>query len=155
MVSVIRVVDGTGTGPTAVASSDAALAAARVHNYNLTTISSIIPAGVAVESVGDAPDLGPAGSRLTVVEARDTRHAGRATAGLGWLTGTGPGVFYEAEGDLSDAAARREIKRGLNHARDLREWSFTNEAITVASTRDKEAYATAVVLAVYGTGTPV
>jgi len=36
----IRVVDGAGTGPTAVASYDAALAEASLHEYNLASAAS-------------------------------------------------------------------------------------------------------------------
>ncbi|PSP40313.1 pyruvoyl-dependent arginine decarboxylase, partial [Halobacteriales archaeon QH_10_70_21] len=71
-MGTIRVVWGTATGPTAMASYDAALAAANVHDYNLVSVSSVIPADATVEVVGEAPDLGPAGERLTVVEGRAT-----------------------------------------------------------------------------------
>ena len=43
-MGTIRVVRGTATGPTATASYDAALAAANVHDYNLVSVSSVIPA---------------------------------------------------------------------------------------------------------------
>jgi arginine decarboxylase len=68
----VRIVRGTGIGPTALSSYDAALAAANVHQYNLLRVSSVLPAGTSVESVGTAPDLGPIGGELTVVEARKT-----------------------------------------------------------------------------------
>ncbi|MEF8907067.1 MAG: pyruvoyl-dependent arginine decarboxylase, partial [Haloarculaceae archaeon] len=40
-MSVIRVVWGSGTGPTGTAAYDAALAEAGVHDYNLVTVSSV------------------------------------------------------------------------------------------------------------------
>lgn len=89
---------------------------------------------------------------MTVVEARHTARNGRATAGLGWLTGPGPGVFYEAEGDLTKDAAREEIDRDLTSACELRDWTFTDQATSVASVRRRDESATAVVLAVYGDG---
>lgn len=155
MPPVIRVVEGTGSGPTAVASYDTALAAAGVADYNLDIISSIIPRNWSVEAVGTAPDLGAPGGRLTVVQARETTNQGRATAGLGWLTGPGPGVFYEVEGDLSPRTAQAEIDEGLETARRLRDWTFTDQAATVTTTRSSEAYASAVVLAVYGESAPL
>ncbi|MFC6728802.1 pyruvoyl-dependent arginine decarboxylase, partial [Natronoarchaeum mannanilyticum] len=68
----IRIVWGTGEGPTEMASYDAALADAGIENYNLVSVSSIVPAGAEIDPVGTAPDLGPAGERLTVVEGRAT-----------------------------------------------------------------------------------
>ncbi|WP_162224441.1 pyruvoyl-dependent arginine decarboxylase [Halorussus amylolyticus] len=156
-MSTIRVVWGTASGPTEMASYDAALAEANVHNYNLVAVSSVVPADAEVEAVGTAPDLGPAGERLTVVEARATRVGpGRATAGLGWTTGPGPGLFYEVadETDPDDVAER--VTAGLEAGRDLREWTFTDEQVETASVEaDPGTYATAVVLAVYGESEPI
>ncbi|MFC6727007.1 pyruvoyl-dependent arginine decarboxylase, partial [Halobium palmae] len=67
-MSTIRVVAGVGTAPTEMASYDAALADAGIHNYNLVPVSSVVPGDATVAFVGTAPDLGPAGNRLTVVE---------------------------------------------------------------------------------------
>ena len=83
----IRVVWGTGAAPTAMASYDAALADAGLENYNLIEVSSVVPAGATVEAVGTAPNLGPAGERLTVVQGRATVPPGEeypACAGLAW-----------------------------------------------------------------------
>lgn len=155
---VVRIVWGTGVGPTALASYDAALADAGVHNYNLVAVSSIIPAGVSIEAVGTAPDLGPAGQRLVVVEAKaSVAGPDRATAGLGWAAGGGPGVLYEAAGEFGEDTASERIEAGLVAARDLRpDWEFVDEAIrTVSTTVDAGEFATAVVLAVFGTGEPI
>lgn len=153
---VIRIVWGTGTGPTAVASYDAALAEAGLAGYNLSAVSSIIPAEVTVEEPGTAPTLGQPGDRLTVVEARSTVEAGRrATAGIGWVTGDGPGVFYEAQGEFDEPDARSEIRRGLAAARDLREWRFSEEAVRTTSRVVDEGYGTAVVIAAYGVAEPI
>lgn len=125
--SAVRIVDGTGSGPTATASYDAALATAGVHNYNLVTVSSVLPADATVVEADAAPDLGPAGSRLTVVQARATvAGPGAACAGLGWSREPGgPGILYEVgetagagEGvgdggtDLTDPAADVEAGAG-------------------------------------------
>jgi arginine decarboxylase len=150
-MNTIRIVCGVGDAPTKMASYDAALADANVHNYNLVSVSSVIPAGATVEEVDTAPDLGPAGNRLTVVEARATTGGvGTVSAGLGWTTGPGAGLFYEASG--TDAAAvRRSVEVGLAAGRDLREWAFDDERVTVTTAEaDGEGYTTAVALAVYG-----
>ena len=155
-MSTIYVVRGRGTAPTAMASYDAALAEAGVHNYNLASVSSIVPAGATVTEVGTAPSLGPAGNRLTVVEARSTIEGlGTASAALGWTTGPGPGLFYEADDDDSDAV-RETVEVGLEAGRDLREWTFEEESIVVTTAEGTAgAYTTAVVLAVYGESEPI
>lgn len=158
-MSTIYVVRGVGTAATAMASYDAALSAANVHNYNLVTVSSVIPAGATVERVDTAPDLGPAGNRLTVVESRATVARGaadRVCAGVGWTTGPGPGLFYEASGTTPETV-RETIEIGLSEGRSLRDWTFDAEDVAVASSEvsDADRYTTAVVLAVYGRSEPI
>ncbi|MBX0296358.1 pyruvoyl-dependent arginine decarboxylase [Haloarcula nitratireducens] len=155
-MSTIRVVWGTATGPTALSSYDAALAEAGVHNYNLVTLSSVIPAGPAIEVVGTAPDLGPPGEAIEVVQSAATAAPGeRAAAGIGWArTADGPGIFYEVDGTDPDAV-RAEIRDGLAAGRDLREWDFVEETVRVESVAPDDDYASAVVLATYGESRPV
>ena len=151
-MSTIRVVWGTGTGPTETAAYDAALADANVHNYNLVTVSSVIPAAATVEAVGTAPDLGPAGNRLTVVEAH-ANAAGPQTvsAALGWATGPGPGLFYEAAGDTDATDVETRVREGLDAGADLRDWTLDDERIHAESvTAASGEYAAAAVLGVYG-----
>ncbi|GGN91751.1 MULTISPECIES: pyruvoyl-dependent arginine decarboxylase [Haloarcula] len=155
-MSTIRVVWGTATGPTALSSYDAALAEAGVHNYNLVTLSSVIPEGPAIEVVETAPDLGPPGEALEVVQSAATAAPGeRAAAGVGWARSEGgPGIFYEVDGTDPDAV-RTEIREGLAAGRDLREWDFVEESVHVESVAPEETYASAVVLATYGESHPV
>jgi len=155
-MSTIRVVWGTATGPTALASYDAALAEAGVHNYNLVTLSSVIPAGPDIEVVGTAPNLGPPGEGLTVVQSAATAAPGeRAAAGIGWARSeSGPGIFYEVDGSDPDAV-RTEIREGLAVGRDLREWEFVDQDVYVRSVAPEEEHASAVVLAAYGESKPV
>jgi arginine decarboxylase len=155
----IYVVRGVGTAATAMASYDAALAAANVHNYNLVRVSSVIPAEATVEAVERAPDLGPAGNRLTVVEARETVPAGAAqtvAAAIGWTTGPGPGLFYEAAG-TDPERVRDRVERGLAAGRELREWTFEDESVVVAAgdVSADDGYTTAVALATYGESEPL
>lgn len=158
-MGTIRIVWGTATGPTAMASYDAALAAANVHNYNLVSVSSVIPSVATVEVVGEAPDLGPAGERLTVVEGRSTVSPGaskQAAACLGWTRESdGPGIFYESSG-TDPEAVRQRVDDGLAAGCDLREWEFgeTRRRLVVADA-DPSRYTTAIVLAVYGESEPI
>ena len=169
--ATIRVVWGTGTGPTALSAYDAALAEAGVENYNLVTVSSIGPAEATVEPVGTAPDLGPAGNRLTVVEARvtvggdeddgsdedvSTSDPARGSAGLAWATGPGPGLFYEVAGAFDEVECRRRLETGLDAGRALREWTFEGGGDRVVSVGPvADGFASAVVLGVYGESEPI
>ncbi len=154
-MSDIRVVWGTGTGPTPMASYDAALAGAGVENYNLVAVSSMIPAGASVEAVGTAPDLGPIGDRLTVVEGRATTAGpGRVSAALGWTQrpGDGPGLFYEAAGETDPDEVERRVREGLDAGLELRDWETTDtQVVSDTSRAEPGTYTTAIVLAVYGT----
>jgi arginine decarboxylase len=180
----VRVVRGTGTGPTATASYDAALADAGVHDYNLVTVSSVVPADAAIEVAGTAPNLGPAGGALTVVEARETAAApSRAAAALGWtrtdpdadapaVDEPGQGLFYEAadaaaadggrlrsaedaDGDTLVGSVTERVRDGLAAGRDLRGWPPADPAVRTATATAETGYVTAVVLAVYGDADPI
>ena len=155
----IRIVWGTATAPTAMASYDAALAAANVHNYNLVAVSSVVPADADIEVAGTAPDLGPAGERLTVVEGRTTvppEEDRSAAAALGWARDSdGPGIFYEVSGSDPDAVEKR-LDAGLDAGLELREWDcdVTGHRVVHADA-DPGEYTTALVLAVYGDSDPL
>jgi len=158
-MSAIRVVWGTGTGPTATSSYDAALAAANVHNYNLMTVSSVVPADTPIEVVGTAPDLGPAGNRLTVVQGRQTVPPDRGqppVVGLGWARDrSGRGIFYEASGTDRESV-RATVEAGLSRGTELREWSFIEEDCLLRDGADDPGgYTTAVICAVYGQSVPL
>ncbi|WP_340097996.1 pyruvoyl-dependent arginine decarboxylase [Salinibaculum salinum] len=158
-MSILRVVWGSATGPTAMAAYDAALADANIHNYNLVTVSSVIPAAPPLEVVGTAPDLGPVGNRLTVVQSKATRAPGEsaaAVAGIGWARSeSGRGIFYEATGD-DTAEVRETIERGLAGGKELRDWTFIEEDTVVRETAaSPDEHAALVVCAVYGQSTPI
>jgi arginine decarboxylase len=162
-MGTIRVAWGTGTGPTAMASYDAALADAGVHNYNLVSVSSVVPADATVEQVGTAPDLGPVGGRLTVVQARATAAGpGRAGAALGWSrTDGGAGLFYEtsavgpADGDPA-ARAADGVREGLAAGLSLRDWDGDEPTVRASEvTATDGEHATAVVVGAYGDADPI
>ena len=148
----IRIVSGTGSGPTAIAAYDAALAGANVHNYNLVTISSVIPPETTVEDAGTAPDLGPIGGELRVVQARAASADARVSAALAWgQDESGRGLVYEAAGERPQGAIRERARTGLEAGRELREWTFATSDESVASAAPEgDEYAGTAVLAVYG-----
>lgn len=157
-MTTIRVAAGAATGPTRLASYDAALAEANLADYNLVRVSSVIPADAEVEVVDAVPDLGPPGSRLTVVEARATGTGpGHVTAGLAWdREPGGPGIFYEAAGETDEADVKEQLRQGLAAGRRLRDWEFSGETVeTNAVVAEPGVYTTAVVLAAYGEGEPI
>lgn len=156
-MSRIRLVWGRASGPTPTASFDAALAAANVHNFNLITVSSVIPADAALEIAETAPDLGDVGNSLTVVQGRATREPGEAgAAGIGWArSDSGRGIFYEAAGDDA-ATVRQRIGDGLAAGKELRDWAFSEEDMVVIEAEpEPDAYTTAVVIAAYGKSEPI
>lgn len=158
-MSTIRVAWGTAIGPTATASFDRALAEANVHDFNLVTVSSVIPADARLEVVGSVPDLGAVGDQLTVVQGRATRGPGEAgAAGIGWARSeSGRGIFYEADGP-DEATVRERIERGLDAGKEFRDWDWLprdSDAVVVESDPDPDAYATAVVVAAYGESRPI
>lgn len=156
-MTTIRVAAGIATGPTEMASYDAALAEAGLHNYNLVPVSSVVPADASVEVVEQVPDLGPAGNRLLVVQSRaTTTEPGRVTAGLGWATGPGPGLFYEEAAEADPETIRERITQGLAAGRELRDWTFTDEHVEISSVdATAGAHTTAVVIAAYGDSEPI
>jgi len=153
---VIRIVWGTGRGPTAKASFDTALAEANVHNYNLRVLSSVIPAGVALDEPGTAPDLGPTGGGLDAVVARQTSPPGaRAAAGLAWIRDDDEtGVFYEAA-NHDPETVREQLEAGIEHGCSLRDIDGAVERRVVTAPPAPDAYTTAVVLAAYGDAEPL
>ncbi len=164
-MDTIRVVTGAGEGPTTTAAYDAALLDAGVGNYNLVTVSSVLPAEATVETPGTAPSLGATGDRLTVVQARAV--GDRVGAALAWgRTPDGEGLFYEgsvhADDDTTVATlrdrARADAERGLTAGADRRGWTLADRSrVTVAAVRSPSSteagHAAAVALAVYGEGT--
>lgn len=131
----MHVVRGTGRAPTALSAYDAALAAANVHDYNLVRLSSVLPPDATVEVVDVAPDVGPVGGRLHVVEAATTvAGTGPAAAALGWTRDEGgAGVVYEAADATGPEPVVERVRAGLEAARDLRGWTAAVEETVVAS----------------------
>jgi len=158
-MTTIHVAGGVGVAPTEMSAYDAALADANLHNYNLITVSSVIPADGRLEVVDAAPDLGPAGNRLTVVQGKvvagPDSDGEPITTGVGWATGPGPGLFYEASGSDPEAV-EAEIWRGLAAGCELRDWELTDRDVLVSTAEPVDgSYTSAVVLAAYGESEPI
>jgi arginine decarboxylase len=160
----IRVAWGTGTGPTEMSAYDAALADANLHNYNLVTVSSVIPVDADVEAVGTAPDLGPAGNKLTVVEAHASAAGPRhVSAALAWGKHAstepdeeGPGLFYEVADETDAADVAERARAGIEAGAELRDWTIKNPTVRSVSVEpDPGEVGSAVVLAAYGESEPV
>ena len=131
-MSTIRIVWGTGTAPTRQASYDVALADAGICDYNLISVSSVIPASAQIRPIGTAPDLGAIGNRLTVVQARETaRGCSQVSAALAWekSSSDGPGLFYETAGETDPETVRSRALEGLSVGKSLRKWDFEDREL--------------------------
>lgn len=153
----IRIVSGTGTGPTEMAAFDAALIDADLTGYNLIPVSSMIPADATIEVDPLEVDLGPIGSCLTVVCAKALATGETpVSAGVTWgRRPDGAGVFYEesATGPNAQAAVSSALEEGLEYAYAMRNWSMVEcDTHLISQPASGEAYTCAVVVAVYGSG---
>ena len=125
----IAVRTAVGTGRTLLSAYDHALLQAGVGNYNLITLSSVIPPWSTVSRSG-APVAGGHGDRLYCVQAvAYADHPGEVvSAGLGWaIHPTIGGLFVEHHGgtpesveeqirlSLTDMAAHRGVDFGAVH----------------------------------------
>lgn len=116
----IDIVEGTGTGPTTLAAFDAALRAAGIANFNILTLSSIVPPKSKViirKSIPSGQTIGTWGDRLYVVMANkrvDTPNE-EAWAGIGWVQEqkSGKGLFVEHVGS-NRKTVERDIHATLN-----------------------------------------
>jgi arginine decarboxylase len=158
----IPVVGGVGEGVTLLSSFDAALRQCGVYNYNLITLSSVIPPGSKVaraDRFESPPDQH--GHRLYVVKAdqRSSRCGDGIAAGVGWQQwGDGRGVFVEHETTARSAEeARQEVERSIRDSlQDLcrfREIPFDEAAfgckIVAADVADRPM--SVIVMAVFNT----
>jgi arginine decarboxylase len=111
----ITVRTGTGSARTLLAAFDGALLSAGVANFNLLTLSSVIPPGSRVRAVEGHQLPGGHGDRLfCVLSAAYADHPGETVwAGLGWTTdATTGGLFVEHHGG-SEESVREQIALSL------------------------------------------
>ncbi len=119
----ILVTSGSGHGYTKKDAFDSALIAARIADYNLIHLSSVIPLGSKI--VLEEPKIiaDHQGYKLYLVcsVAYALKKGQEAWAGIGWvqeLEGKG-GLFVEQEG-LSERVVKEDIERSLQHMMDSR-----------------------------------
>lgn len=150
---VIDVRTATGVGPTSLAAFDAALVEARVANFNLVRLSSVIPPNSHVAAIDESPhviDLTDGAAGLAAERALSvTRHPSaqwghrlyavwayqsaellgeEAWAGVAWVQHPedGRGLFVEHEGQ-SESQVRWELESSLSSiskARGLEDFEF-------------------------------
>lgn len=145
-----------------MAAYDAALGACGLGDYNLVTVSSVLPADASVAVVDHVPDLGPVGSRVTVVQAKATVRGPDAAGGaVAWASTPAGGLVYEAgvtgaaDGSPATAAAA-EARTGIEAGIDRRDWSVDASGVESVSVQPPpDEFGAAVALAVLGGGDPL
>lgn len=114
---LIHVRAARGTGRTPLSAFDAALHAAGVADHNLITLSSVVPPGVRVEVVDDAPPLGSVhGDRLYAVlsVAHAELRGQSAWAGLGWVNDPDVGGLFVEHHSGAEESVRELIDLTLD-----------------------------------------
>lgn len=141
---------GSGTGRTLLSAFDNALQRAGVADFNLLTLSSVIPPGSRVRMVDDVLD-GEHGDVLFCVRAEAyAAHPGDiAWAGLGWVVDPdGAGLFVEHHGG-SEESVLEQIDLSLADMVASRPGAYGRPHYAVASAHCVDLPACAVAVAAY------
>ncbi len=146
----ISIRTGSGSGRTPLSAFDAALLDAGVGDFNLVTLSSVIPPASRIRQVRGSL-TGAHGDLLFCVRAEafadQPGHA--AWAGLGWLTDeTGGGLFVEHHG-TSEASVVEQIELSLADMNRSRGGRYGAMQVTLASAECVEEPVCALVVAAY------
>jgi len=120
----IRIVWGKSEGKTLISSFDKALIKAGIHNFNLISLSSVIPQDAAVLEVGTYESFHKIGDILYVVISSFSSNKPNAqiSAGLGWVQTKEGGLLFESRGEFSHKKCEEEISRGLSEMLSARGW---------------------------------
>ncbi len=148
---LINVTYGKGIGKTELSAFDAALWDAGIGDYNLVTLSSVIPPDSRVEIRKLQRNNQEIGNRLYVVLSKcfSTNIREEAYAGLGWITKEdGSGVFMEECG-RSEEEVKQRIKDSLESAISYRNGNFGSIEFQLEKIKCENKPACAVVAAVY------
>ena len=156
----IEVVLGTGIGETTLSAFDAALCLMGIGNYNLITLSSIVPPKSEIVRVKKHKALESEwGNKLFVVKAdiRSEMAGNSIAAGLGWYQWeNGRGMFVEHDSiadniEEVEVRVRSRIRKSLNDLCQNRGFIFDEEMIQMAisSIEVKDKPACALAIAVY------
>lgn len=100
----IKIVKGTGEGPTEIAAFDRALFKAGIHDFNLIKLSSVVPENSTIRTIKRfTPAKNSIGNKLYIVLSiqSETIPNQMACAGLGWAINkkSGSGIFVELNGN--------------------------------------------------------
>lgn len=148
----IAIARGVGSGPTPLAAFDAALFDAGVANYNLITLSSVIPPGSVIERRRWHTPPEDWGRRLYCVlsQHREDRPGHAAHAGIGWVHDalSGAGLFVELHGDDRDRLST-DLHATLKAMQAQRVIDLGPVHTEIASTRCVSDPVCALVIAVY------
>ncbi len=145
----IEVLSAIAEGPTGLSAFDAALHSLNVDDFNLITLSSVIPSEATVQTASAYTGPIEIGDRLYVVLAQERARPGQqAWAGLAWACSPDGGIFLEGHGS-DQATLTDELEVGLHDmmGRRARQWTDVDRVI-VGGTAGRSHLA-AVVLAVY------
>lgn len=148
----IHITSGTGQGQTQLAAFDSALLHAGIANFNLVTLSSVIPPNS--EIIVKHPHINLPehfGKKLFVVlsEKRESEKGREAWAGVGWVQADdGRGLFVEQHGS-QQAEVMRLIKETLVDMKKNRDEKFGEIHYQVVGERCEDQPVCALVAAVY------
>lgn len=143
---------GLGRGPTPLAAFDAALRDAGVANYNLLTLSSVIPPGRRIERARWRSPAAHWGRRLYCVlsQAREERPGHAVHAGIGWVQdgAAGHGLFVELH-DTDRVRLQHDLQATLGAMTAGRGVTLGPVHTEIASVRCEDEPVCALVIAVY------
>lgn len=146
----ISIRTGSGSGRTLLSAFDHALQSAGVADFNLVTLSSVIPPGSRLRHVSNTLPGGHGDLLFCVRAEAYAEHSGDiAWAGLGWCVDeTGGGLFVEHHGG-SEASVVEQIELSLGDMNANRGGGYGPVQMALASAHSTGDPACAVVLAAY------
>lgn len=146
----ITVRTGSGEGRTPLSAFDSALQGAGVGDFNLVTLSSVIPSGSSIRMAGGTLAGGHGDVLLCVrAEAYAERPGQHAWAGIGWcVDDEGAGLFVEHHAG-SEQSLLTQIDHSLADMKASRRGGYGAVQTAVASARYVDRPACAVVVAAY------
>jgi pyruvoyl-dependent arginine decarboxylase len=146
----ISIRTGSGTGRTLLSAFDHALQSAGVADFNLVTLSSVIPPGSRLRHVSNTLPGGHGDLLFCVRAEAYAEHSGDiAWAGLGWCVDeTGGGLFVEHHGG-SEASVVEQIELSLGDMNAKRGGGYGPVQMALASAHSTGLPTCAVVVAAY------
>jgi pyruvoyl-dependent arginine decarboxylase len=146
----ISIRTGSGTGRTLLSAFDHALQGAGVADFNLVTLSSVIPPGSRLRHVSNTLPGGHGDLLFCVRAEAYAEHSGDiAWAGLGWCVDeTGGGLFVEHHGG-SEASVVEQIELSLGDMNAKRGGGYGPVQMALASAHSTGLPTCAVVVAAY------